>query len=114
MALDLVGCCFSEKPLEWNYTLRGQGKLVASFLQKLDLMHVVLLGHSSGANVAAAAAALAPDRVCGTVFISPGFFQIKSSYISHWAMLPFFNIMVEKILRNRVEACGSITLERRP
>ena len=76
LALDLLGCGYSDKPLvdSMNYTQRNQGELVSCAIASLGLTDVTLVGHSSGGVVAAAAAQVDPSRISGLVLISPGFY----------------------------------------
>uniref|UniRef100_A0A7S2A9B9 AB hydrolase-1 domain-containing protein n=1 Tax=Trieres chinensis TaxID=1514140 RepID=A0A7S2A9B9_TRICV len=99
VAVDLVGCGFSDKPRSWPYTFREQGAEVASLLEALDLTNAVLVGHSSGAIACAAAASRAPERVSGTVFVAPGFFQDKPSFLSRPALAPVANFLAGMYLR---------------
>lgn len=66
-ALDLTGWGYSERSAPYDVTHDG-----AQLLGLLDTLHLdrpVLVGHSTGAAVVAAATLRAPDRVGGVVFL---------------------------------------------
>jgi pimeloyl-ACP methyl ester carboxylesterase len=68
--LDLPGLAGSEDPPA-RLEVTGYAEAVASWLDAAELPPVVLIGHSSGTQVAARAAALRPDRVATLVLASP-------------------------------------------
>lgn len=103
LSLDLVGSGFSDKPVGdgFDYSYRSQGKIVVEFLSQLDLSRVVLVGHSSGTVVAAAAALECPSRVIGTVFVANALFRAKSSLFSNPWLKSFFGWMATKMTADR-------------
>lgn len=68
--LDLPGLAGSGAPPA-PLDVPGYAEAVAHWLTAADLPPVVLIGHSSGTQVAARAAALCPDRVAAVVLASP-------------------------------------------
>ena len=105
VSLDLAGSGFSDKPIggDLDYSYRAQGRLVNEFLAALDLTEkVVLVGHSSGTVVAAAAAAMASDNiVVGTVFVANALFRSKPGLFSNPWLKPMFGWMAKKMTSDR-------------
>lgn len=73
-ALDLLGFGRSERP-EGLYSLERYAGLLQGFGETLPLDRPILLGHSLGGKVAAAAAATAPDAFGGLILTNPGGFS---------------------------------------
>ena len=72
-APDLLGFGTSDKPSD-GYSLERYAALIHAFADALQLQAPVLLGHSMGGKLAAAAGALAPKRFSGLVLVCPGGF----------------------------------------
>jgi len=53
-----------------DLTSAGVGRLVADFLQALDLHGVILIGNDSGGAIAQVVAARHPERLCGLILTS--------------------------------------------
>ena len=73
-ALDLLGFGLSDKPVDGNYDLEAQGKLVIGFMDALHLTSATLVGHSMGGVVVGYAALDAPSKVDSLILVSPGFY----------------------------------------
>lgn len=79
IALDLPGSGLSDKPLDAPYTPGYYAKILVSFLHKLKLQKVTLLGISMGGLISVKTTALAPQLIArlvlvdsaGMVFFSP-------------------------------------------
>jgi pimeloyl-ACP methyl ester carboxylesterase len=67
--LDLPGYAGSGQPTRW-LDVRGYGETVAHWLEASGVRRAVVVGHSSGTQVAAWAGVLAPERVAA-VGLSP-------------------------------------------
>lgn len=67
IALDLLGAGATECKEPCDYSLGGQVRMLASFLDALGLSSVVLIAHDSGAMVTRQLAATFPERVSGLV-----------------------------------------------
>jgi pimeloyl-ACP methyl ester carboxylesterase len=52
IALDLLGCGDSDKPLDVSYALAAHAQRLATFVQKLELGRVHVVGHDLGGGVA--------------------------------------------------------------
>ncbi|TCC45570.1 alpha/beta hydrolase [Kribbella pittospori] len=68
--LDLPGYAGSGQPTHY-LDVRGYGEAVAHWLEAAALDHVVVVGHSSGTQVAAWAGVLCPERVAAVCLASP-------------------------------------------
>jgi pimeloyl-ACP methyl ester carboxylesterase len=83
-ALDLPGFGLSDKPADFNYDMRNQGRLVLGFMDSLGLKTALLAGHSMGGVVAACAAIQAPGRIERLALIEPGFYYSGTpAFLSH-------------------------------
>jgi pimeloyl-ACP methyl ester carboxylesterase len=70
MAIDLPGFGLSSKPAH-GYSTEAMARVVIGALDAAAIDSVVLVGHSMGGAIAAAAALLAPQRVRRLVLIDP-------------------------------------------
>jgi pimeloyl-ACP methyl ester carboxylesterase len=68
--LDLPGYAGSGRPTRW-LDVRGYGETVAHWLDASGVERAVVVGHSSGTQVAAWAGVLAPERVAAVGLASP-------------------------------------------
>jgi len=69
VAIDLAGHGASGNERK-NYTIESFGADVATVVKKLNLQHIILIGHSMGGDVIAAAARQLPrDRIKGLVMV---------------------------------------------
>lgn len=71
LAVDHIGCGFSDKPQQYSYTLRQHTDNLVQFITKLDLQRVTLVVHDWGGAIGLGAAVRLPDRfeklvVCNT------------------------------------------------
>lgn len=81
-ALDLLGFGDSEAP-DVTYSLELYARLIALFAEGLSLRRPLVMGHSMGGKVAAAAAVRYQDRFSGLVLVNSGGFARAER------MLPF-------------------------
>jgi pimeloyl-ACP methyl ester carboxylesterase len=70
IALDLPGFGLSDKPGS-GYQAEALARTVLAALDSLGVARAVLVGHSMGGGVAAAAALAAPQRVAALVLVDP-------------------------------------------
>src|SRR3954465_13317882 len=68
--LDLPGYAGSGQPTRW-LDVRGYGETVAHWLESSRIGRAVVVGHSSGTQVAAWAGVLAPERVAAVGLARP-------------------------------------------
>lgn len=52
VAIDLLGCGNSDKPLDIDYSIKNQAKIIAEFIDKLKLEKVHLIAHDIGGGIA--------------------------------------------------------------
>ncbi|MGH2850773.1 MAG: alpha/beta fold hydrolase [Solirubrobacteraceae bacterium] len=69
--LDLRGRGLSEAPADTTYTLADYAADTAAVIEAMELRWPILLGHSLGARIAAAAALARPDLVDGVILVDP-------------------------------------------
>jgi len=107
LALDLIGCGRSSRPIDWPYTFQDQGEVVFSFIEDLALTNLVLVGHSAGAISIAHAAAKSgsKEQISKLVFIAPGFFPHfkPPAFLSYWIFKPLITSMAKSFLSKRME-----------
>jgi pimeloyl-ACP methyl ester carboxylesterase len=63
IAIDMLGCGYSGKPRNGQYTIDGQANLLMGLLDRLNIKRATLLGSSYGGAVAATCALDYPQRV---------------------------------------------------
>lgn len=75
-ALDLPGFGLSDKPTDIDYSIPGQGSLLAQILSSLNLDGVILGGQSRGGAISLATAIQHPSKVKGLILMgSPAYYQ---------------------------------------
>jgi pimeloyl-ACP methyl ester carboxylesterase len=52
IAIDLLGCGNSDKPLDVDYSIKNQANIIVEFIKKMDLGKVHLVAHDIGGGVA--------------------------------------------------------------
>src|SRR5690606_12855467 len=62
IAVDHIGCGYSDKPQEYDYRLSTHVSNLSRFVRNLDLRDVTLLAHDWGGAIGMVAAAEMPDR----------------------------------------------------
>ncbi len=63
LLIDLLGAGYSDKPLEFGYTVEEHATYLNEMLRALDLRDIVLFGHSLGGAVAIRLAGLLGERL---------------------------------------------------
>ena len=61
IALDLLGCGLSDKPLDADYDMLSQAKFVLAFMDAMGLNAVSMVGNSMGGCIALECAAMVPS-----------------------------------------------------
>lgn len=81
--LDLPGFGLSDKPVEYDYTMKGQARTVVAFAKALHIGDYVIAGHSMGGGVALATAA-ASDACKGLWLMDSAVFDSGvPSFVAH-------------------------------
>lgn len=79
IAIDHLGCGFSEKPQDRNvYTLNGHIQRLAALVQLLDLKQVTLFGHDWGGAIGMGCAGRLADRFDRFVLMNTGAFRSQA------------------------------------
>jgi pimeloyl-ACP methyl ester carboxylesterase len=63
IAIDLIGCGNSDKPLDIDYSLKNQAEIMAKFIKKLKLEKLHIVGHDIGGGIAQILAANYPELI---------------------------------------------------
>jgi pimeloyl-ACP methyl ester carboxylesterase len=105
-ALDLLGFGLSDKPVDGNYDLDSQGKLVIGFMDALHIPHATLAGHSMGGVVVGYAALDAPSKVDALVLVSPGFYGKGMPGFLRYLFFPLDRIMARQFYKKSVRAAS--------
>jgi len=77
IALDRRGAGLTDKP-DKGYDFQTLAEDVSSFINKLKLQRVRLVGHSAGAGVALTVAAAEPEKIDSVVLIDGGFWAKRA------------------------------------
>lgn len=70
IAVDLLGCGDSDKPLERDYSLAAQAEILIKFLDKLNIKKVYFVGHDIGGGIGQVLAVKHPERLLNLVLIN--------------------------------------------
>ena len=62
LAVDHIGCGFSDKPQDYAYTLRQHVDNLCRFIESSDLRNITLFGHDWGGCIGMGAAVRMPER----------------------------------------------------
>ena len=77
LAIDHIGCGFSDKPQEYPYTLRQHITNLERLLQALDLQQVTLIAHDWGGAIGMGAAGEMPDRFSRFILCNTAAFRSR-------------------------------------
>lgn len=97
VAYDRTGFGFTDKPKVWTgtnpYSIAGQTELLTEIIAHFGKgRQIVLIGHSSGGQLAAHFALLHPKMVSGLILESPAIFNDGAArFTSALGKLPFFD-----------------------
>lgn len=70
IAVDLLGCGDSDKPVDVDYSIKNQALLIKEFLQALGISKVHLVGHDVGGGIAQIFTVSFPDLVITSTLIN--------------------------------------------
>jgi pimeloyl-ACP methyl ester carboxylesterase len=70
VTLDLLGCGDSDMPLDVDYSLKNHAELVKSFIEKLGLGKVHLVGHDLGGGISQILMVKYPELFCDVTLIN--------------------------------------------
>ncbi len=105
IALDVRGHGDSAPPEDGNYAPAACAADVFAVLDELGIDRVAIVGHSFGADIALAAAAIAPHRIAQLVLVDPpgDFTQLSVEVYEAW-LVPFQRVLETDDWRPAVEA----------
>lgn len=75
LAIDHVGCGFSDKPQDYEYTLERHISNLVSFIEQLDLKQITLFAHDWGGAIGMGAAGRKADRFSRFVLFNTAAFR---------------------------------------
>ncbi len=70
IAVDLLGCGDSDKPLDRDYSLVAQAEILKKLLDKLNIQKVYFIGHDIGGGIGQIFAVKYPERLLKLVLIN--------------------------------------------
>ncbi len=77
LAVDHIGCGFSDKPRRYPYVLEQHIKNLKQFVEALDLEGITLLAHDWGGAIGMGVAGLSPQRFSRFVLFNTAAFRSK-------------------------------------
>ncbi len=77
LAVDHMGCGRSDKPQQYEYTLRQHVSNLSRFIAELGLREITLVGHDWGGCIGMGAAVAAPDRFSQFVLCNTAAFRSR-------------------------------------
>lgn len=69
--VDLLGSGFSDKPIDFDYSVESHARVLIEILDALELPQVDLYGHSMGGTIALVAACAQPARIRHLIMSEP-------------------------------------------
>lgn len=75
IAIDHIGCGFSDKPQDYGYTLENHIGNLVRFIEALDLNQITLIAHDWGGAIGLGAAAKRPERFSRFVLMNTAAFR---------------------------------------
>ncbi|MCA9173097.1 MAG: alpha/beta fold hydrolase [Planctomycetales bacterium] len=72
VAVDHIGCGLSDKPQDYEYTLRRHTDNLSQLIESLDLRDVTLLAHDWGGAIGLGALMAAPERFRHVILFNTG------------------------------------------
>ncbi|MDH3353899.1 MAG: alpha/beta hydrolase [Chromatiales bacterium] len=71
IAIDLLGCGESDKPLDVDYSIAAQAEILMKFIDKLKLAPLHLVGHDLGGGIVQIMAVTRPEQLIDLTLINP-------------------------------------------
>jgi len=105
IALDNLGCGFSDKPQDYPYHLQQHVDNLVQLIEKLDLQKITLIAHDWGGAIAMGAAVRLPERMSRFVLSNTAAFRSTDIPRSiHLVHIPLFGAMMVRGLNAFVRA----------
>ena len=96
IALDLLGCGLSDKPIDADYDMQAQARFVLDFMDSMGLASVHMVGNSMGGRIAMECAAMKPERVLSLVLSAPAGIGQDTLFNFRLASLPVLGELLTK------------------
>ena len=77
IAMDHIGCGFSDKPQKYDYCLKQHAENVLKLIDALDLQNITLVAHDWGGAIGMTAATNRPDRFVRFVLSNTAAFRSR-------------------------------------
>ena len=77
IAVDHIGCGFSDKPQDFDYVLENHVDNLEGLIKQLDLSNITLVAHDWGGAIGMGAAGRNPDRFSRFVLMNTAAFRSK-------------------------------------
>lgn len=103
VAIDLLGYGYSARPADGDYSVAGQGELVARMMDRLGIDRAAVLGHSMGGAIAMWLALHCPERVERLILVDSA--TVKEMFRGRtWglALRPLLPLLAPLLLRKGV------------
>ena len=78
IAVDHIGCGFSDKPQDYPYRLENHIRNLESLIEKLNLREITLVAHDWGGAIGMGAATRHPDRFSRLVLMNTAAFRSQA------------------------------------
>lgn len=105
IALDNIGCGFSDKPQDYPYHLENHVENLVALIDQLDLQKVTLVAHDWGGAIAMGAAVRRPERMVRFVLSNTAAFRSQDIPRSiHLVHIPLFGALMVRGLNAFVRA----------
>lgn len=96
IALDLLGCGLSDKPLDVSYDMESQSRFVFDFMDAMGLSTVSLVGNSMGGRIAIECAAMQPERINAIALSAPAGVGVDTLFNFRLASIPWLGELLTK------------------
>lgn len=70
IALDLLGCGASDKPIDVDYSLKHQAEMIKDFVDRLNIKKLHIVGHDVGGGIAQIFTVNNPDMLITSTFVN--------------------------------------------
>lgn len=97
VALDLPGGGLSTSPQAYNFTLEDDISLVFEFLKEIEFKPQIVLGHSTGGQLAWTASLRNPDAFEKLILVSPTGMPVQIPIAWRMAKIPLLGELMTKI-----------------
>jgi haloalkane dehalogenase len=115
LALDHIGCGFSDKPQQYPYRLAQHVTNLRRLIETLDLRDITLVGHDWGGCIGLGAATEMPERFARFVLMNTGAFRSRHIPLRiAVCRIPWLGPFVLRGLNAFSRAALTLAVSRRP